>query len=98
VCIGGAWVLGSTGHRQCVVAILERLRLHSEPIWAGRENRGRSRPGPQEIGYRKAVANLSIELLERYALKEVSEAERRRVEKHVASCRKCKFILEEQLG
>ena len=46
----------------------------------------------------EAVAHLSIELLERYALKEVSEAEKQKVEKHVASCRKCEFVLEEQVG
>lgn len=46
----------------------------------------------------ESVAHLSIELLERYALKEVSQAEKQKVEKHVASCRKCEFFLEEQLG
>lgn len=46
----------------------------------------------------EAVAHLAIELLERYALKQVSEAEKQQVEKHVASCRKCEFFLEEQLG
>jgi len=46
----------------------------------------------------ESVAHLSIELLERYALKEVSEAEKQKVEKHVASCRKCEFVLEEQVG
>jgi len=34
----------------------------------------------------------------RYALKELSEAEMLRIEKHVASCRKCEFFLQEQLG
>jgi anti-sigma factor RsiW len=37
-----------------------------------------------------AVAHLAIELLERYALKEVSEAEKQKVEKHVARCPKCR--------
>jgi len=37
-------------------------------------------------------------MMESYALKELSEAEMLRVEKHVASCRKCESILEEQLG
>jgi hypothetical protein len=46
----------------------------------------------------KAVAHLAIELLERYALKELSEIEKRRVENHVASCPRCEFILKEQLG
>jgi anti-sigma factor RsiW len=45
----------------------------------------------------KAVAHLSIELAESYALKEVSESERQRVEKHVASCPKCADVLAEQL-
>ena len=55
-------------------------------------------PGAQEIRYRKSVAHLSIVEMESYALEELSEAERLRVEKHVASCRKCGSILEEQLG
>jgi anti-sigma factor RsiW len=55
-------------------------------------------PWPPKSSIVEAVAHLSIELLERYALKELSEAEMRRVEKHVASCRKCEFVLEEQLG
>ena len=46
----------------------------------------------------EAVAHLAIELLERYALKELAEAEMLRVEKHVARCPKCRFCLEEQLG
>jgi anti-sigma factor RsiW len=46
----------------------------------------------------EAVAHLAIELLERYALKELSEAEMLRVEKHVARCPKCRSCLEEQLG
>jgi hypothetical protein len=46
----------------------------------------------------EAVAHLSIVKMESYALKELSEAEMRRVEKHVASCRKCGFVLEEQVG
>jgi hypothetical protein len=37
-------------------------------------------------------------MMESYALKELSEAEMLRVEKHVASCRKCEFVLEEQVG
>ncbi len=44
------------------------------------------------------MAHLSIVEMESYALEELSEAERLRVEKHVASCRKCGSILEEQLG
>jgi hypothetical protein len=55
-------------------------------------------PWPPKSAIVEAVAHLPIELLERYALKEVSEAEMLRVEKHVASCRKCEFVLEEQLG
>jgi anti-sigma factor RsiW len=37
----------------------------------------------------EAVAHLSIELIERYALRELSEVELLRVEKHVASCPEC---------
>jgi anti-sigma factor RsiW len=37
-------------------------------------------------------------MLESYALKELSEAEMLRVEKHVASCPKCRDHLEGELG
>lgn len=50
------------------------------------------------FGIVENVAHLPIELLERYALKEVSETEKHRVENHVATCPKCRYILEEQLG
>lgn len=53
---------------------------------------------PPKSAIVEAVAHLAIELLERYALKEVSETEKEKVEKHVASCRKCEFVLEEQVG
>ena len=36
--------------------------------------------------------------MESYVLNELSDAEMRRVEDHVASCPKCWYILEEQLG
>jgi len=55
-------------------------------------------PWPPEIRYRKAVAHLSIVMTESYALKELSEAELRRVEKHVARCPKCRDRLEGELG
>jgi hypothetical protein len=42
-------------------------------------------PWPLEIRYRKTVAHLSIEEMERYALKELSEAGMLKVEKHVAN-------------
>ena len=44
------------------------------------------------------MAHLSIVMMESYALKELSEAEMLQVEKHVASCRKCQLVLEEQVG
>jgi hypothetical protein len=44
------------------------------------------------------VAHLSVELIERYALREVSEAEMRRVEKHVARCSACKDRLVDDIG
>ena len=50
------------------------------------------------MGYRKAVAHLSIVMMESYALKELSEAEMLRVEKHVARCPKCRDHLEGELG
>jgi len=46
----------------------------------------------------EAVTHLSIVTMESYALKELSEADVRRVEEHVARCAKCRYILEEQLG
>ena len=51
-----------------------------------------------KIRYRRTVRHLPIDLIEGYALRELSETEMRRVEKHVASCPKCQFMLEEQLG
>ena len=69
-----------------------------EAIRALTEDQRTPRRGPRKSAIVEAVAHLSIELLERYALKEVSEAEKQKVEKHVASCRKCEFFLEEQLG
>lgn len=51
-----------------------------------------------EIRYRKTVAHLSIVEMERYALKELSEAEMLRVEKHVARCAKCRDHLEGEMG
>jgi anti-sigma factor RsiW len=44
----------------------------------------------------ESVAHLSIVLAETYALGEVSEVEKRRVEKHVASCQRCADLLGEQ--
>ena len=46
----------------------------------------------------ETVAHLSIVIMESYALKELSEAEMLRVEKHVARCPKCRVHLEEELG
>ena len=57
-----------------------------------------SSPWPPKPAIVEAVAHLSIVMMESYALKEVSESEKQKVEKHVASCRKCEFVLEEQLG
>jgi anti-sigma factor RsiW len=37
----------------------------------------------------EAVTHLSIELIERYALRELSDVELLQVEKHVASCPEC---------
>ena len=65
---------------------------------------GRSRkppsfpPWPLEIRCRNDVVHLSIVEMESYALKELSEAEMLRVEKHVARCAKCRDHLDEELG
>lgn len=49
------------------------------------------------MGYRKGVAHLSIVEMESYALKELSEADMRRVEKYVASCPECRDFLDDAL-
>lgn len=75
-----------------------RLPQRFEAIRATEKHHRTFSPWPPKSAIVEAVAHLSIELLERYALKEVSEAEKQKVEKHVASCRKCEFFLEEQVG
>jgi hypothetical protein len=50
-----------------------------------------------KIGYRESVAHLSIVLAESYALNELSEDQKRQVEKHVASCQRCADLVGEQL-
>jgi hypothetical protein len=57
-----------------------------------------SSPWPPKSAIVEAVAHLSIVMMESYALKELSEAEMLRVEKHVASCPKCRDHLDEELG
>ena len=44
------------------------------------------------------MAHLSIVEMESYALKELSQAEMLRVEKHVVRCAKCRDVLEGELG
>jgi hypothetical protein len=81
-------------------------RLQADPglvaplgaIGARRIRRRHPRSGCSKSVVVDFVAHLAIELMERYALKEVSEVEKRRVEKHVASCPKCEYFLEEQIG
>jgi hypothetical protein len=46
----------------------------------------------------KAVAHLSIVTVESYALRELSDAEIQRVEKHVASCPECLDMLIGEIG
>ena len=50
-----------------------------------------------EIGYLRTVAHLSMELIERFAMRELSKIEIQRVEKHVASCPRCEERLQEQV-
>src|ERR1700719_364456 len=45
-----------------------------------------------------SVAHLSIELVERYAMRELSDAELARVNKHVASCRECEEWLQVEIA
>lgn len=75
-----------------------RLLLRFEAIRATAKHHRTSSPQPAKSAIVEAVAHLAIELLERYSLKEASEVEKRRVERHVASCPKCEFILEEHLA
>jgi hypothetical protein len=75
-----------------------RLRPRFEAIRATAKHHRTSLPWPPELAIVEAVAHLSIVMMESYALKELSEAEMLRVEKHVARCPKCRFCLEEQLG
>ena len=67
-----------------------RLPPRFEAIRATGRHHRTSSPQPPKSAIVEAVAHLSVELLERYALKELSEAEMLRVEKHVASCPKCR--------
>ena len=67
-------------------------------VRAGGEELCCIRSGAQKWDIVEPVAHLSIVMMESYALKELSEAEMLRVEKHVARCPKCRFCLEEQLG
>jgi anti-sigma factor RsiW len=45
-----------------------------------------------------SVAHLSIELVERYAMRELSDAERQRVSKHIASCPECEEWLQAEIA
>jgi hypothetical protein len=67
-----------------------RLRPYFEAIRATVKHRRTSSPWAPKSAIVEAVAHLSIELLERYALKQVSVAEKQKVEKHVARCPKCR--------
>jgi hypothetical protein len=60
-----------------------RFPPYPEAIRAGEEELCCIRSGTQKWDIVEAVAHLSIVVMESYALKELSEAEMRRVEKHV---------------
>ena len=94
-----------SGHRKSIPALasdLEPVYVRTPPRFEAIRATGRhhrtSSPQPPKSAIVEAVAHLSIVMMESYALKELSEAEMLRVEKHVASCRTCEFVLEEQLG
>jgi anti-sigma factor RsiW len=53
---------------------------------------------PSKSGIVELVKHLSIELIERYALRELSEVEIQRVEKHVFSCSECQERLQEEIA
>jgi anti-sigma factor RsiW len=57
-----------------------------------------SSPWPPKSPIVETVAHLSIVMMGSYALKELSEAEMLRVEKHVARCPKCRDHLEGDLA
>ena len=69
-----------------------------EAIRATAKHHRTSSPWPPKSAIVEAVAHLSIVMMESYALKELSEAEMLRVEKHVARCPKCRDHLDEELG
>jgi hypothetical protein len=71
-----------------------RLPPRSEAIRATTKDHRTSSPSPSKSAIVEAVAHLSIDVMESYALKELSEAETLRVEKHVARCAKCRDHLE----
>ena len=96
--IGALWALPCSDHcRKSTPALATdfepvsvRLPPRFEAIRATGRHHRTSSPQPPKSAIVEAVAHLSVELLERYALKELSEAEMLRVEKHVASCPKCR--------
>jgi len=57
----------------------------------------RAVPSPEKSAIVGVVAHLSIELIERYALRELSEVEIQRVEKHVLRCSECRERLQEEV-
>ena len=69
-----------------------------EAIRATAKHHRTSSPSPSKSAIVEAVAHLSIVMMESYALKELSEAETLRVEKHIARCPKCRDHLEGELG
>ena len=75
-----------------------RLPTRFEAIRATAKHHGTSSLWPPKSAIVEAVAHLSIVMMESYALKELSEAEMLRVEKHVARCPKCRDHLDEELG
>ena len=75
-----------------------RLRPRFEAIRATAKHHRTFSPWPPKSAIVEAVAHLSIVMMESYALKELSEAEMRRVEEHVAICPKCRDHLEGDLA
>jgi anti-sigma factor RsiW len=73
-----------------------RTLLRFEAIRATAKHHRTSWPPKSAIV--EAVAHLSIVMMESYALKELSEAEMLRVEKHASRCPKCRDHLDEELG
>ena len=100
--MGGAVFRPSRKSNPALATDLEPVYVRTPPrfeaIRATAKRRRTFSPWPPKSAIVETVAHLSIVMMESYALKELSEAEMLRVEKHVARCPKCRDHLDEELG